>query len=147
MQSNTVVRSKTPELLPGDEIIQVDDNQLQTNSKEFLTVIRQLVPTQTLNLQVRPQTYFQLSAPIQPGNSGGPVVAVNGYVVGIIAATAKVQSFVTATATLPQNLNWAVKSEFAAALFHDSVTQPPVSNRDQAIALAQRAAGRVSVEF
>lgn len=64
---------------------------------------------------------FQLSAEIQPGNSGGPVVSERGEVLGIVTAT--LNPFVFAAATggaLPQNVNFAVKAEKAAALLRQA---------------------------
>ena len=62
-------------------------------------------------------TFFQVSVPIQPGNSGGPLVSKkSGRVVGIITSTAAVENFYRATGALPQNVNWAVKAEYAIPL-------------------------------
>ena len=47
--------------------------------------------------------YFQMSAPAQPGNSGGPVVDENGLVLGVFAATLSEAAFEGA-----QNVNFAV---------------------------------------
>lgn len=50
------------------------------------------------------QTHFQITAPIQPGNSGGPVLDGAGNVIGIVVATLKDKpSDVT-----PQNVNFAI---------------------------------------
>ena len=64
-------------------------------------------------------TFFQISAPIQPGNSGGPLVDRDGNVIGIVTATAAVSSFLRNTGTLPQNVNWAVKADYATLLSPD----------------------------
>jgi S1-C subfamily serine protease len=47
---------------------------------------------------------LQMSAPIQPGNSGGPVLDELGNVVGIVNARLKLAS------AAPQNINFAIKS-------------------------------------
>lgn len=80
------------------------------------------------------QTYLQISVPVQPGNSGGPVVAESGEVIGIVAAGAAVAPFLKNTGTLPQNVNWAVKAEYAALMFDPPPPQPPARSREDAIA-------------
>ena len=81
-------------------------------------------------------SFLQTSIPIQPGNSGGPVVTETGQVVGIIAATAAVEPFYRSTGALPQNVNWAVKAEYAAPLLAP-VPQAPQRTRTEAIALVR----------
>lgn len=80
------------------------------------------------------QAYLQISVPVQPGNSGGPVVGEDAEVVGIVAAQAAIEPFLRNTGTLPQNVNWAVKSEYAALLFDAPAPQTPARDRDDAIA-------------
>lgn len=55
-------------------------------------------------------TWFQISVPIQGGNSGGPLVTEAGAVVGVVVATANVARFLKLTGNLPQNVNYAIKS-------------------------------------
>ena len=55
--------------------------------------------------------------PVQPGNSGGPLLTEDGKVVGIITSTAAFQFFVRYTGSLPQNINWAVKADYAQLMF------------------------------
>jgi S1-C subfamily serine protease len=54
--------------------------------------------------------YFQISVPVQPGNSGGALVDAHGNVVGIVAAKLDASAALAATGALPENVNYAVKS-------------------------------------
>jgi hypothetical protein len=53
--------------------------------------------------------YLQISAPIQPGNSGGPVVDHSGSVLGVASAVLGLR-FAGHTGILPQNVNFAIRS-------------------------------------
>lgn len=59
---------------------------------------------------------LQVTVPIQPGNSGGPLADESGRVVAVITSTAAVQGFLRRTGSLPQNINWAVRSEYVRPL-------------------------------
>ena len=53
---------------------------------------------------------MQMSVPVQPGDSGDPLVNEQGQVVGVVAARARaVAAFFEQTDTIPQNVNSAVK--------------------------------------
>ena len=56
--------------------------------------------------------YFQISVPVQPGNSGGALVDDHGNVVGIVSAKLDVATALAASGSLPENVNYAVKSSF-----------------------------------
>lgn len=60
---------------------------------------------------------MQITVPVQPGNSGGPLVTSDGFVVGLITSTAAVKYFYAITETLPQNINWAVKSDYILPMY------------------------------
>lgn len=51
---------------------------------------------------------IQISAPIQPGNSGGPVISENWDIVGIAVSTASTVKNANRAGVLPQGLNFAV---------------------------------------
>jgi S1-C subfamily serine protease len=76
---------------------------------------------------------MQVTVPIQPGNSGGPVLTYEGEVVGVVTSSAAVRAFLAVTGTVPQNLNWAVKAENALPLFEQPPAQPPAHSRRAAI--------------
>jgi TPR repeat protein len=54
--------------------------------------------------------YFQVSVPVQPGNSGGALVDERGNVVGVVAAKLSAQAALATSGALPENVNYAVKS-------------------------------------
>jgi len=63
---------------------------------------------------------FQISVPIQPGNSGGPLLDSEGNVIGITTASLDALGMLLANRSLPQNVNYAIKASYAIALL-DSV--------------------------
>lgn len=56
---------------------------------------------------------LQVSAPIQPGNSGGPLLNDEGQVVGIINSSLNPAFLARITGNLPQNVNFAIKTSIA----------------------------------
>ncbi|MGI5870108.1 MAG: trypsin-like peptidase domain-containing protein [Kiritimatiellia bacterium] len=54
--------------------------------------------------------FYQISVPIQPGNSGGALVSTRGAVVGITAAGLNAMKVLIDDGVLPQNVNYATKS-------------------------------------
>ena len=57
---------------------------------------------------------IQISAPIQPGNSGGPVVNNNWELSGVVVSTASTVKTASRTGTLPQGINFAVSPNIVA---------------------------------
>ncbi len=55
------------------------------------------------------QGQMQISAAVQPGNSGGPLIDRSGLVVGIVAARIRDEIVLAGAGAVPQNVNFAVK--------------------------------------
>ncbi|MBI4549078.1 MAG: trypsin-like peptidase domain-containing protein [Ignavibacteriae bacterium] len=55
---------------------------------------------------------IQISNPVQPGNSGGPLFNRNGDLVGIVVASLNARYFFESADILPQNVNFAIKSDY-----------------------------------
>lgn len=55
---------------------------------------------------------FQISNPIQPGNSGGPLFNKNGELLGIVVYSLNAKYFYESANIIPQNVNFAIKSDY-----------------------------------
>ena len=53
-------------------------------------------------------TRIMISAPVQPGNSGGPLPVKGGAVVGVVLSRVSALKMLEATGTLPHNMNFAL---------------------------------------
>lgn len=60
--------------------------------------------------------YYQISAPLQSGNSGGPLFDEYGNLVGIVAAKLDSLKMLAATGDLTQNVNYAIKTDYLVPL-------------------------------
>jgi S1-C subfamily serine protease len=79
--------------------------------------------------------YFQISVPVQPGNSGGALVDERGNVVGVVSAKLSARAALAASGALPENVNYAVKSSYLLS-FLESV--PEVSAKLKETRTAER---------
>jgi uncharacterized protein len=52
--------------------------------------------------------FIQISAPVQPGNSGGPLLDAAGNVVGVVVSKLNAQKIAEVTGDIPQNVNFAI---------------------------------------
>ncbi len=59
---------------------------------------------------------YQISTPVQPGNSGGPLMDNNGNVVGVLVSILNAEATFQITGNLPQNVNYALKTNYAMSV-------------------------------
>jgi len=55
---------------------------------------------------------YQISIPIQPGNSGSPLLNEKGQVIGVVTASMNGAATMLFTGTIPQNVNFAIKINY-----------------------------------
>lgn len=58
--------------------------------------------------------YLQISAPVQAGNSGGPLLDRSGNLVGVVTSKLNAIKIAEASGDLPENVNFALKSSVVA---------------------------------
>ena len=72
-------------------------------------------------------TQMQVSAPVQPGNSGGPLLDRSGNLVGLVVAKLDALRALVLTGDIPQNINFAVRPELIAKFLQsENLAQSPV---------------------
>ncbi|MCP4254044.1 MAG: trypsin-like serine protease [Candidatus Scalindua sp.] len=66
--------------------------------------------------------YIQIDVPLQPGNSGGPLLDHTGSVVGITTSTLNQVYTLKQSGALPQNVNYAVKIDYIVPILRGITT-------------------------
>lgn len=71
--------------------------------------------------------YIQISAPVQPGNSGGPLLDEQGNVVGVVTSKLNALKTLVASGDVPQNVNFAIRATgLIAFLQSNGVSVDPI---------------------
>jgi S1-C subfamily serine protease len=93
--------------------------------------------------------YIQVTAPVQPGNSGGALLDGGGNVIGVITAKLDALAVAKRTGDVPQNVNFAVRAEVLEAFLQTHKVPYDVAVTDSQLAVADvaEAAKQASVRI
>ena len=85
---------------------------------------------------------LQITAPVQPGNSGSPLLDASGAVAGIVVAKLNGLRIIKRTGTIPENVNFAVNAKYARALLDGNGVPYQTATDDETLStpeIAERA--------
>lgn len=68
--------------------------------------------------------YIQVTAAVQPGNSGGPLMDEFGGVAGVVTARLNDINMLKSSGSLPQNVNFAIRSDFVMSFLRANGIEP-----------------------
>ena len=80
---------------------------------------------------------IQITAPVQPGNSGGPVLDRAGAVIGVVQSKLDALRAVRATGDIPQNVNFAVSLDVLEDFLAKNSVSFKATNRQAVIETTQ----------
>lgn len=105
----------------GDEVFTIGYPQVQLqglDSKITTGIISSLG-----GFKGEPNSY-QISVPIQPGNSGGPLINNSGLVIGVVVSKLSPAATIN-DGIIPENVNYAIKSNYLLELMNAESIQAP----------------------
>jgi S1-C subfamily serine protease len=91
--------------------------------------------------------HFQISAPIQPGNSGGPVMDASGRVTGVALSSLDTIKMVNITGHVPQNVNFAISASIAINFLGTKDVAPRIADTAVAQKLEPEKLAEVAKKF
>jgi serine protease Do len=76
---------------------------------------------------------FQCTAPIQPGNSGGPLLDDHGHLVGIAVASLNKISVAKVTGLIPENVNFGIHLDLVCQFLKQNHIELPTAQTQQPV--------------
>jgi S1-C subfamily serine protease len=70
------------------------------------------------------EAHIQISAPVQPGSSGGPLLDRQGQVVGVVVAKLNAARVAARLGDIPQNVNFAIRHEEVLDFLREAGIRP-----------------------
>jgi S1-C subfamily serine protease len=68
--------------------------------------------------------FLQTSTPIQPGNSGGPLLDMSGRVVGVVVSQLNAITMMQKHGSVPQNVNFAIQTPIVVNFLREKGARP-----------------------
>src|SRR5262245_32125914 len=72
--------------------------------------------------------FLQTSTPIQPGNSGGPLLDISGRVVGVVVSQLNAMAMMQKDRSIPQNVNFAIQPSIVINFLSAKGVTPNLDN-------------------
>jgi S1-C subfamily serine protease len=72
--------------------------------------------------------FLQMTVPVQPGNSSGPLLDLEGRVVGVVVGKLDAIKIASVTGDIPQNVNFAIKAEVVRSFLEASGVAPAAAH-------------------
>jgi S1-C subfamily serine protease len=108
-----LVVEQTPSIVRGQEVFTLGYPLISLQGQEQKATFGRINSTTGMQGDRR---FAQIDVPIQPGNSGGPLIDGEGAVVGVVTSMLHPKVTMEVAGVVPQNVNYAVKSDFVHAL-------------------------------
>ncbi|MGE0739985.1 MAG: S1C family serine protease [Hyphomonadaceae bacterium] len=121
----------------GEDIIALGFPLAAIQGQEMRATFGRVNALSSLNSDTR---HLQVDAPVQPGNSGGPLIGPDGRVIGIMSARLDDIATLTATGALPQNVSFSIRIDFLTAILPPDVelnTSPLTGSTADRVAAAR----------
>jgi S1-C subfamily serine protease len=84
--------------------------------------------------------YLRISTPMQPGNSGGPLLDQFGNLIGVVSAKLNtLKKMVATNGDIPQNVNFAIKASIVTSFLEAKGVVYATGAATQAVQLADLA--------
>ena len=74
--------------------------------------------------------FIQISTPVQPGNSGGPLLDASGNVVGVVVGQLSAITMMQVLGSVPQNVNFAIQASIVVNFLSTKDVTPKLDSSD-----------------
>ncbi len=102
----------------GEEVIALGYPLSQIQGQEMRATFGRINALSSINSDSR---HLQIDAATQPGNSGGPLLGIDGRVIGIVTARLNDLATLQSSGALPENISFALKIDYLTPLLPNGI--------------------------